>query len=179
MFINHLIIQIKISTMTAIEFQSQLIKLKDSLMRFAFNLTSDKDDAKDLVQETFLRALKYSNQYEEESNIKAWTSTIMKNTFINNYRQGIRQNQYRDQTKDSVLINHTKTISPDEPDSIYTIKEIYQNIERLEDKFRIPFEMHINGYKYKEIADELNLNIGTVKSRIFSSRKKLKDIFKR
>jgi RNA polymerase sigma-70 factor, ECF subfamily len=165
--------------MTAIEFQSQLLKLKESLMRFAFSLTSDNDDAKDLVQETFLRALKYSNQYEEESNFKAWTSTIMKNTFINNYRQGIRQNLYLDQTKGSILFNQARSISPDDPDSIYSIKEIYQNIELLEDKFRTPFKMHINGYKYREIADELNLNIGTVKSRIFSSRKKMKDLLKR
>ena len=165
--------------MTATEFQSQLIKLKESLMRFAFSLTSDKDDAKDLVQETFLRALKYSNQYAEESNFKAWTSTIMKNTFINNYRQSIRQNLYRDETKGLILINQTKSISPDDPDTIYSTKEIYQNIEQLEERFRIPFKMYINGFKYSEIADELNLNIGTVKSRIFSSRKKLKVILKR
>jgi RNA polymerase sigma-70 factor, ECF subfamily len=165
--------------MTAIEFQSQLINLKESLMRFAFSLTSDKEDAQDLVQETFLRALKYSNQYEEESNFKAWTSTIMKNTFINNYRQGIRQNLYRDQTKGSIIFDQTRSISPDDPESVYSIKEIYQNIELLEEKFRIPFKMHIKGYKYREIGDELNLNIGTVKSRIFSSRKKMKDLLKR
>jgi RNA polymerase sigma factor (sigma-70 family) len=162
--------------MTSTEFHNQLVKLKESLMRFAFTLTADKDDAKDLVQETFLKALKYSNQFVEESNIKAWTSTIMKNTFINNYRQSVRHNLYRDQTKESIIINQTKSVSRDDPDSVYSVMEINQNIEQLEERFRIPFKMHMNGYKYREIADELNLNIGTVKSRIFSSRRKLKDI---
>lgn len=162
--------------MTVIEFQSQLINLKEILLRFAFSLTADKDDAKDLLQETFFKALKYSDQYSEESNFKAWTSTIMKNTFINNYRLSIRQNQYRDQTKESSIINQTKTYSGDDPDSLYSVLELNQNIEKLEDRYRIPFKMHITGYKYKEIADELNLNVGTVKSRIFMSRKKLKKI---
>jgi RNA polymerase sigma-70 factor (ECF subfamily) len=59
------------------------------------------------------------------------------------------------------------------PDSVVTYKEITNDIDALEDKIRIPFRMHTEGYKYKEIAENLNLNIGTVKSRIFFARKKL------
>lgn len=161
--------------MTAVEFQSQLFKLKEGLMRFAYRLTGDRDDTEDLVQETFLKALIYSDRFADESNLKAWTSTIMKNTFINGYRQSIRQNIYRDQTKESFFMNRVESIGLDDPASAYSVSEITQNIEQLEDKFRIPFEMYINGYKYQEIADELNLKIGTVKSRIFCSRKQLKD----
>jgi DNA-directed RNA polymerase specialized sigma24 family protein len=69
-------------------FQNKLIKLKHKLMRFAFRLIAQKDDAKNLVQETFLKALKYCDQFVDESNYKAWMCTITKNTFINNYRQG-------------------------------------------------------------------------------------------
>jgi RNA polymerase sigma-70 factor, ECF subfamily len=164
--------------MIAVEFRSQLIKLKEDLMRFAFRLTRDKDDSQDLVQETFLKALKYCDNYADESNFKAWTSTIMKNTFINNYRKSILQNRYFDQTKETFFINQTKSTGCEQPDSAYSVLEITQHIDQLEDKFRVPFKMHVNGYKYKEIANELNLKIGTVKSRIFFSRKQLKDKLK-
>jgi RNA polymerase sigma-70 factor (ECF subfamily) len=85
--------------MTTIEFQGELISLQDSLMRFAYSLTADKDDAKDLVQETYLKALKNSDKFIFESNIKAWTYTILKNTFINKYRSSASQKTDNDQTK--------------------------------------------------------------------------------
>ncbi|MDP4208177.1 MAG: RNA polymerase sigma factor [Bacteroidota bacterium] len=157
--------------MTAIEFEYKLIDLQGTMMRFAYRLTANKEDAQDLVQETFLKALRCYKQFIYQSNLKAWVFTIMKNTFINNYRHGIRLNIYRDQTK----INQLKSTSLDDPDSAYSALEITQNIEQLKDILRIPFKMHINGYKYKEIAEELHLNIGTVKSRIFLSRKRLMD----
>jgi RNA polymerase sigma-70 factor (ECF subfamily) len=161
--------------MTAIECQYKLIDLQESLLRFACKLTADKDDAKDLVQETFLKALQYCDTFVHESNFKAWTFTIMKNTFINNYRRSVRQNTYRDQAKGSLFINQPKAIGSDDPDSTYSALEITQHIDQLRDIFRVPFKMHIHGYKYQEIADQLNLNIGTVKSRIFLSRKQLMD----
>lgn len=159
--------------MTATEFQFRLINLQDSLMKFAYSLTADSDNAKDLVQETILKALKYSSKFVVESNFKAWTYTIMKNTFINDYRRAARQNFNRDQVKQSFLYKQSETAGSDDPDSAYSAMEITQNIEQLKDMFRIPLKMHLNGYKYKEIADELNLNIGTVKSRISLSRKQL------
>jgi len=162
--------------MTKIEFRIQLINLSEYLSRLAYRLTSDKDDAKDLVQETLFKSLKHCDKFVDESNFKAWASTIMKNTFINNYRKSVLQAIYRDQNNELSFYNRTKYTGYDNPDSAYSVSEITQHIEQLEDKFRIPFKMHINGYKYREIADELNLNIGTIKSRIFTSRKKLKVI---
>jgi RNA polymerase sigma factor (sigma-70 family) len=159
--------------MTATEFQFRLINLQDSLMKFAYSLTADRDDAKDLVQETLLKALKYSSKFVVESNFKAWTYTIMKNTFINDYRRAARQGINREQGKESFLIKQSETAGSDDPDSAYSALEITQNIDQLKDIFRIPLKMHLNGYKYKEIANELNLNIGTVKSRISLSRKQL------
>ena len=68
--------------MTIIEIRTKLINLTECLNRLAFRLTSDKDDAKDLVQETFFKSLKHCDKFVDESNFKAWASTIMKNTFI-------------------------------------------------------------------------------------------------
>lgn len=157
------------------EFRIKLISLTESLTRLANRLTSDKDDAKDLVQETFLKSLKHCDKFADDSNFIAWTSTILKNTFINNYRKSVRHNIYRDQTEALFICNRTIYTDNDNPDSEYSVKEITQNIEQLEDKFRIPFKMHLDGYKYKEIADDLTLNIGTVKSRIFFARRQLKE----
>lgn len=164
--------------MTAIEFQYKLINLQDSLMRYAISLTTDKDDAKDLVQETNLKAMKSSCKFVIESNFKAWTYTIMKNTFINNYRSNIRQNGYRNYVMESFLTDQSEHYRSHDPHTIYSAKEIVQNIEQLKEIFRVPLKMHINGYKYQEIADALNINIGTVKSRIFLSRKLLRDQLK-
>jgi RNA polymerase sigma factor (sigma-70 family) len=159
--------------MTAIEFQHKLVGLESSLERFAYSLTLNREDAKDLLQETYLKALTYRDKFVHNDNFKAWTYTIMKNTFINNYRRNVRQNTYRDNTKDAYFLNHPKAVGFDDPDSAYSTNELTHTLNNLEDEFRIPFKMHNEGYKYKEIADELNLNIGTVKSRIFFSRKKL------
>ena len=161
--------------MTAIEFNHQLISLEDKLGRFALSLTSNRDDAKDLLQETMLKAITYRDQFVQYTNLKAWAYTIMKNTFINNYRRNVRQNTAFDNTKDLFFLNQNKDTINVEPDSAYSAQEISKIIDSLEDEFKIPFKMHTEGFKYKEIALKLDLKIGTVKSRIFFTRKKLMD----
>ena len=164
--------------MTALEFNHQLIDLETKLGRFALSLTTNKEDAKDLLQETMLKALTYKDQFVQYTNLKAWTYTIMKNTFINNYRRNVRQNTTFDNTKDLYLLNQNKDTNNTSPDSAYATMEINRVIDNLEDEFRLPFKMHTEGYKYKEIAQKLDLKIGTVKSRIFFTRKKLIDALK-
>ncbi len=159
--------------MTRIEFDHHLVNLENNLARFAYSLTANQEDSRDLVQETFLKALTNREQFREHSNLKAWTFTILKNTFINNYRKSVKQNTTMNETKDLNFINNTEGSDFLKSDAAIAVKEIYKKIQSLEDGFRIPFEMHISGYKYKEIAEKMNLNIGTVKSRIFFSRKKL------
>src|SRR5208283_21516 len=164
--------------MTAIEFNHQLITLEEKLARFALSLTSNKDDAKDLLQETMLKAITYRDQFVQYTNLKAWTYTIMKNTFINNYRRNVRQNTAFDNTKDLYFLNQNKDTVNVAPDSAYSTQEITKVIDSLEDEFKVPFKMHTEGFKYKEIAQKLDLKIGTVKSRIFFTRKKLMDALK-
>lgn len=162
--------------MTIIEFNNQLISMEDSLERFALSLTSNREEAKDLLQETYVKALIYKDKFEEYTNLRAWTYTIMKNTFINNYRKSKRENTAVDNTKDLYYLNNQKESQLMQPESEFSFKELNKAVNTLNDDFRIPFLMHTEGYKYKEIAKELNLKIGTVKSRIFFTRKKLMDI---
>ena len=164
--------------MTAIEFNHQLIGLENKLSRFAMSLTSNREEAQDLLQETYLKALSHRDKFEGYSNLKAWAFTIMKNTFINNYRKAQKENTHNDTTKNLYFLNMSKELSPARPDNEYTRFEIRKEIDNLPDEFRKPFTMFLNGYKYKEIADDLDLKIGTVKSRIFFTRKKLMESLK-
>lgn len=159
--------------MTAIEFNYQLSGLSDSLKRFAMSLTSNHEDASDLLQETFVKAISYRDKFAADTNLKAWTFTIMKNTFINNYRRIVRANTTFDNTDDLYYLNLSRESNMEHPDASVTVTEIREHIENLEDDFRVPFEMHLQGYKYKEIGHKLGLKLGTVKSRIFFTRKKL------
>ncbi|MBS4062290.1 MAG: RNA polymerase sigma factor [Bacteroidetes bacterium] len=159
--------------MTAIEFNYKLTGLQKYLEVFAKQLTGNEDDAKDLLQETFLKALIYREKFVNESNLKAWVYTIMKNIFINNYRRNKKTKTFIDQTDNLFHINSGSHDTEFNPESIIATKELKQGIESLDKDFRRAFDMYNEGYKYKEIADDLNLTIGTVKSRIFYSRKKL------
>ena len=160
------------------EFNHKLISMEDRLERFALSLTSDREAAKDLLQETYLKALSSKDKFIEFTNFEAWAYTIMKNTFINNYRKAVRQNTIVDTTKDLYYLNNSREAINEKPDSTFQQKEINKHINALQDELKVPFLMHTKGYKYKEIADELNLKIGTVKSRIFFTRKKLMESLK-
>jgi RNA polymerase sigma factor (sigma-70 family) len=159
--------------MTAFEFNSQLIGMRPNLQRFAMSLTSDRDTALDLVQDTYLKAIINKDKFADFTNLKAWAFTIMKNTFINNYRRNMKANTIIDGTQDLYYLNQPSDKGSISPESSYSEGEIEKAIDSLEDDFRIPFRMHLDGYKYKEIAEELGLKIGTVKSRIFFTRQKL------
>ena len=161
--------------MTAVEFNYQLTSLQDNLERFALSLTQNIEDAKDLLQETFLKAISYRDKFTDHTNLKAWVFTIMKNTFINNYRRSVKTKTTFDNTDDLYFLNLNKESIDETPEMSLSAREIEKKIDNLEDEYRIPFKMHTAGYKYKEIAEKLDLKIGTVKSRIFFSRQKLMD----
>ncbi len=162
--------------MTAPEFYKQIIDFQSSLKGFAFKFTSNEDDANDLLQETYLKALRYKDKFAEHSNLKAWLYTIMKNTFINNYRKAKKANTLLDDTDEHYFLNLGDSSKLESPQQKLAYKEIIKAINSLSDEYRIPFQMHYNGFKYKEIADHLELPIGTIKSRIFLARKKLSDM---
>ena len=108
--------------MTAIEFNYQLTNLSDNLERFALSLTANKEDAKDLLQETFAKAISYRDKFADNTNLKAWTFTIMKNTFINNYRRATKANTTFDSTDDLYYLNLNKESRGDSPESHFATK---------------------------------------------------------
>ncbi|HKL33406.1 MAG TPA: sigma-70 family RNA polymerase sigma factor [Tangfeifania sp.] len=164
--------------MTQIQFNNTLLSLKNNLRYYALSLTSDSERANDLLQETMLKALTYRDKFKENTNFKAWIYTIMRNTFINDYRRNVKRKDTFDYMSNDIHIAQSIDKVYPSPDSFYNSKEIMANIEALEDEYRVPFNMFLEGYKYKEIAEELELPLGTVKSRIFFTRKKLEKSLK-
>lgn len=147
------------------------------MLNFAFQLTSNRDDAYDLVQDTTLRVLGNQDKYTENTNFKGWVFTIMRNIFINNYRRVVRSNTVFDNTDSYYHLNVAQESGIDAPESSYTINEIMKAISEFPEKYQKPFQLHIAGYKYEEIAQEMNLPLGTIKSRIFFARKTLQEMF--
>ena len=156
------------------EFTNKFNQLTPSLQSFALNLTRDSEEAKDLYQETAFRAMTNRDKFKAGTNLKAWLFTIMKNIFINNYRKKTKANTIIDTTDNLYYINSNSATISNGAGTNILMRELGQMITDLEDSIRIPFQMHYEGFKYQEIADELDLPLGTVKSRIFFARKALK-----
>lgn len=161
--------------MVALEFNNHLNKLSSILLTFAYNLTKNSDDAQDLYQETAYRALTNQDKFRDGTNFKAWVFTIMKNIFINDYRKKAKSNVIVDETDNLYYINLGGTIS-NLAESGMIMEELEFMVENLDRSIRVPFVMHYQGFKYQEIAEHLDLPLGTVKSRIFFARKELKDL---
>ena len=159
--------------MSAVEFNNQVIGLRQALEYFALHLTTNDEDAKDLLQDTMVKAISYRDKFREKTNLKAWLYTIMKNTFINNYRRTVKANTIIDNTSDLYFLNNSSSAPNVSPENSYSYGEIKKNVEKLGSEYRDPFQLHFEGFKYKEIAEKLDLPIGTVKSRIFLARQKL------
>ncbi|MDL2313228.1 sigma-70 family RNA polymerase sigma factor, partial [Bacteroidales bacterium OttesenSCG-928-B11] len=136
---------------------------------------TDEEKAKDLLQDTYVKALSNIDKFKEASNLKAWTYTIMKNIFINDYRKNFRYVLVFDSSDEAFLLNRSRNSSDIEPDSRLREKELLAAVERLPEEYKAPFKLLVEGYKYREIADLLDMKLGTVKSRIYFARKQLFD----
>lgn len=164
--------------MKSLSFRKDLIGVQDELLRFAYKLTTDREQANDLLQETSLKALDNEDKYLPDTNFKGWMYTIMRNIFINNYRKVVRDQTFVDQTDNLYHINQSQDQGIESSESSYDLKEMRRVVSSLPKEYKVPFSMHVSGFKYREIAERLNLPLGTVKSRIFFTRQKLQEELK-
>ena len=164
--------------MRKLDFEAKLLSLQDNMFNFAYSLTLNRDEAKDLLQETTLKVLNNEEKFVDDTNFKGWVLTIMKNIFINNYRKVLRDQTMVDHTDNLYYLNIPKESGFETPEGTYAIGEINKCINSFTDEYRLPFSMHVAGYKYHEIAEKMNLPIGTVKSRIFFARQRLQESLK-
>jgi RNA polymerase sigma-70 factor (ECF subfamily) len=159
--------------MTKNEFDTMVIEQSDSLKLYV-NFTSDYEDANDLVQDTILKAVTYFKNFKEGTNLKGWLYTIMKNTFINNYRRIVKTNFFI--TKDEDISNSNLLLSASQirAKSKFVMEDIHEALSSLSEEYYIPFSLYFEGFKYHEISEHLNIPIGTVKTRIHVARKLMK-----
>lgn len=159
--------------MTAVELTYKIVSLRTTLQAFTKRFTSNREESHDLVQDTLLKALQYRDKFREDTNLKGWLFTIMRNTFINNYRRTRRAKTSRDTTRELYYLNVEDVHTFNRPQDTYEFKEIWKNVNGIQEDLLIPFKMHATGYKYTEIAEHLKIPIGTVKNRIFHARKEI------
>ncbi|MEM0938411.1 MAG: RNA polymerase sigma factor [Bacteroidota bacterium] len=163
--------------MTALEFGYKIENLTPSLKPYALKLTKDRDEADDLLQETVFKAYSNREKFQEGTNLKAWMYTIMRNTFITNYQRMVRRKTFIDTTENNHFIN-TSTKLENRANGDFVLRDANNAIDKLKDMYKIPFTMYFKGFKYHEIANKLEIPIGTVKNRIHIARKELKEVLK-
>jgi len=164
------------------EFEAEAFPHKDILLNFALRTTGDADDAKDLLQETFMKAFRFWDKYEKGTNIRAWLFRIMKNSYINRYRKEAREPGMVDYDD---VENFYDSIRDDSTDSNDLQKQMYRNmlsdevvsaLQSLPEDFRtVVILCDIEQLTYEEISDFLNCPIGTVRSRLHRGRKMLEE----
>lgn len=151
-------------------FSSLIAKQSRYLKPHAMKYTRDEDDAKDLIQDTLLKALLNYEKFREDTNIRGWLFIIMRNLFVNKYRKDRMKTTSLDVEEAIQLPSYITA------DSHLNISQIYNVIDTLPRQHQKPLLMHIEGFKYEEINHQLYCPIGTVKNRIHLARKRLKDI---
>ncbi|OYU97035.1 MAG: RNA polymerase subunit sigma [Bacteroidetes bacterium B1(2017)] len=160
--------------MTSIDFSKMVQKEAKPLRHYAYQLTRNVEDTNDLLQETMLKALTYQDKFESGTNFKGWLYTIMKNTFINNYRRNVKRNTFIDQTDNDYYLDSVAPLVKNEGEQKFIRKDIELAIAKLPVSLQKPFTMNVCGFKYHEIAELLRIPIGTVKTRIFVARRILR-----
>ncbi|MEY4002852.1 MAG: hypothetical protein RIT07_894 [Bacteroidota bacterium] len=146
-----------------------------ALRNYALSLTHDLDDTKDLVQDTILKAYRYKDKFQAGTNLRGWLYTILKNSFINNYRRNQKRNTFLDTTDNTFYLDIPSHRIDNDAELKFIRKDLEEAIDSLPLELKITFTMNAEGYKYHEIAEELNIPIGTVKTRIFVARRILRE----
>lgn len=163
-------------------FDGEFMPHMDSMYNFAFRLTFDEDDAKDLVQDTYLKAYRFINSFEQGTNAKAWLFRILKNSFINEYRKKSKQPAKVDYQEVETFYNSDDVDYQGTTDlRVDSVKdmlgdEISNALNSLAVDFRTVIILcDLEGFTYEEMAKILDIPIGTVRSRLHRARNLLKE----
>jgi RNA polymerase sigma-70 factor (ECF subfamily) len=163
------------------QFEVEALPHMDALLRTALRMTKNQTDAEDLVQETMVKAYRFWDKFESGSNCRAWLFKIMTNIFINEYRSKSRTpvSVNMDDIDDNFLYGQLSTMTPEKNPEQELFAKIFDDdvkkaIEELPDDFRLVVVLSfLEGFSYQEIADIVDLQLGTVKSRLHRGRKLL------
>ncbi|HLR33266.1 MAG TPA: sigma-70 family RNA polymerase sigma factor [Fodinibius sp.] len=163
------------------DFEDEIIPHLDAMYNFALRLTSDPSDAEDLVQDTIVKAFRFFSSYEKGTNAKAWLFRILKNSYINNYRKKSKKPNQVDYDEVSTFyetIRAERTDTSDLEDKMFRElidDDISNALDELPEDFRtVVLLCDVEGFTYEEIANMLDVPIGTIRSRLHRGRNLLK-----
>ena len=154
-----------------VSLETNIKKEEGYLKALASKLSKSQEDAQDLLQDTSVRIIESYPTNDNRNKFRSWASVIMKNIFINNFRSGKRKGV-------SVDIEYEKVWVDDNRRAEYIDKFIYKAINNLPHEMSAVFYLYLKGYAYEEIAHLMSIPLGTVKSRIFCTKKRLQAILK-
>lgn len=163
--------------MNQLDFTQATRLFQSQLYSHALNFTKDEDDAKDLLQETLLKGFRFCHRFDNGTNLKGWLYVIMKNTFYNSIVKSKRRAEVisdEDLDSPSLILSSTENAG----ESNFALADIYRALGALRPVYRVAFQRYFEGYKYDEIAEELAIPLGTVKTYIFQARTELKKYLK-
>jgi RNA polymerase sigma factor (sigma-70 family) len=163
-------------------FNQEFMPHINSMYNFAYRLTLDADDAKDLLQDTYLKAFRFIDSFQQGTNAKAWLFRILKNSFINDYRKKSKEPSKVDYQEVETFYNSEdvdRQITPDlRVEALQDMigDEISVALNSLDVDFRTVIILcDLEGFKYEEMAKILDIPIGTVRSRLHRARNLLKE----
>ncbi|RZK41842.1 MAG: RNA polymerase sigma factor [Pedobacter sp.] len=161
-------------TAEPLNFDALIFEYRSKLKAHAIGFTHDENDAEDLIQDTLLKAYTYFGNFKPGTNFKGWLFTIMKNTFINNYRRNARVQKVVTVEEEISASQLMFNPSRNNGELKFINADIHKALKSLPSQLYQPFMMYFEGYKYQEIADEFKMPVGTVKTRIHHARIHLK-----
>ncbi|MGJ1205329.1 RNA polymerase sigma factor [Sphingobacterium lactis] len=164
--------------MSKFNFNRDVMQQSNVLLEYAKNFTKDHNDAEDLLQDTLIKVYRYIDNFKEGTNLTGWIYTIMRNTFINNYRKKSIVNSVVTQKEEFTPSDLIKSSVKNNVENAFLNDDIQYALQKLPEMYYRPFVMHFEGYKYYEIAEYLQIPDGTVKTRIHMARKMLQGILK-
>ncbi|WP_421944621.1 RNA polymerase sigma factor [Pedobacter sp.] len=155
------------------KFSTLITQYNSALRAFALKFVRDEDEANDLLQDTVMKAIRFRGSFQEGTNVKGWLYTIMRNTFINNYRKSNKKNALIHQSEEINSEQLLHSASKNSGESTFILGDVNGAISQLPHGLQIPFIRFVEGYKYEDIAQEMNIPLGTVKTRIHQARLRL------
>ncbi|WP_316807786.1 RNA polymerase sigma factor [Pedobacter agri] len=160
------------------EFAAAINVHAKQLLTHALNFTRDEDDAKDLLQETLIKGIRFCGKFDSGTNLKGWLFVIMRNTFINDFNRTRKKKDVISVEEELSSAQLVQSSTRNGCEHNFAMEDIASAMNSIRDEYRVPFQLYFEGYKYEEIAQELDIPLGTVKTHIHQARISLKKCLK-
>jgi RNA polymerase sigma factor (sigma-70 family) len=168
-------VNIKLKYIMEATFNSLIDANQQFLKTLAYKLTKNRNEAEELYQETVLKLLLNRDRFDMNTNFRHWSQFIMRNNFINHYRQHERRQTFSTDTNDSMFANLCGGVQCNQSISNLNMEYLQGVIGELDERYRTPLELHLNGTKYQEMVEILDQDIAYLRTQVYLAKKMLRD----